>query len=1440
MPTRSRASAAAAAATTEETEAEPEIQESLGHLQFDEPLTWRAGKAIPVAELLRRLQALSKELRDMEQEEAERDSFTKVAKELATHNLLTHKDRGVRAWTACCVVDILRLCAPDAPYTGSQLRDIFTLIVTSILPALADPADPYNTQHMYVLQSLAQVKSIVLLTDIPSSDSLILHLFTSFFDIMSGSSKSSSGEELGKNVEYHMTAILVILVDEAGNLPAEVIDVIVAQFLRADPRAIAAGNNNGNGKNKKSAALAVQDDKQSTLLLKELPPAYTVARTLCNSCPEKMARYISHYFSDVIVDASAAPSGESNPKKPGRKRNDEQADSDEDEGPSGPTEEDLKELNKAHRLLRELWRASPPVLQNVIPQLEAELSTENVQLRLLATETLGDMVAGIGAAGPPQPPVMDPAIYPPPTLTTYSDASPSQSIMNVPSSPQPFSQTHPATYSNFLARQRDKSALIRAAWTTCIGWILATSSGGVGLSPQEEQTLVDCLARMLVDSDERVRIAAVKAVGVFGFRDVVLKLGSRGGVTDQNSVLCNIAERAKDRKPGVRVEAMTVLGRIWGVAAGEIAAGNASVADVLSGIPSKLFESFYVNDLEINALLDRVIFELLLPLSYPPIKAKGHKAVNGSSQRVKDSQPNESPEISDADPDKTRAERILILVKGLETRPRTAFFALQSRQVVMAKVMTIFLKRCEEYNGGVIDGNEAEIKSHMTRLIDYFAKTFPDSVKVTADLWKFAKMHDRRSYQLIRFCLAPESDYRTVYKAIREFSKRIESAPGASAALLETLVPLLYRVSLLVFNKSHVPFIMEYSRTDQRSLGGTAHELLKEISTTTPEVFRAHVKELCKVLQEQAPSAKRTNEPGAVDTLKACATFAAKFPGEMPKDRRFMQALLDFTLYGSPPHAAKHAVSITLAVSDRKEMYVRDLLQKCTKDFKYGSANFLAKLATLSQIVLIAPKEVEEEGDAIVDIAIDQILLRQGTTSTETEDKWDDEVTDELHAKMWALRILVNRLRSHPDQTTLKEVSQPVFRLLNTLITNQGELSKKKDTPPAHKSRLRLLAAQLFLKLCTNKAFDDLLSAEDFNRLALTAQDALFPVRQAFITKLRKYLGQNKLPYRFYSVVFLMAYEPNEEFREETVVWIRARAAILNQHKSTAMESVFARLISLLAHHPDFGKSDEDLCDFARYILFYLQQVASEENLSLIYHIAQRIKQSQDAIDESKSENLYYLSDLSQAVIKKYEELHGWNLQTWPGKLRMPGSLFKPLDSRDSAQNIATTNYLSEDLDELLDRLVRAAVRGKSKKRKSEAVDETTAKKRRAAVSTPSSKPKAQPASTRKNGTKTKSTPRRSQPKKPKHDSPPPSERRRSARAAAAHRKSYAESDGDEDEVMHEEDDDDQGEEEEEKELEEEDENESEEENGNESSPPGEGHDDDDDDGALSDPPDSD
>ena len=550
--------------------------------------------------------------------------------------------------------------------------------------------------------------------------------------------------------------------------------------------------------------------------------------------------------------------------------------------------------------------------------------------------------------------------------------------------------------------------------------------------------------------------------------------------------------------------------------------------------------------------------------------------------------------------------------------------------------------------------------------------------------------------------------------------RRIEEATTAPQELLNGLIPLIYRVSVLVYNKSHVPAIMQYSRTNENGLGGTAHELLRDISNLSPQILKAHIQEICILLQDTAPNQNKVNEPGAVDNLKACASFASRYAKEMPQDRKFFQAMTNFAIYGTPAETAKYAVTIIMTALNKKEMLAKELVNRCVKDFEYGATGFLSRLAALSQLMLLAPEQVNQESDAVSDIAIQEILLQVRTKSMDPSESygWSSDVEMECEAKCWALKILVNRIRSHVEPDTVSEVAKPVYRVLLNLITNKGECSPTKNTPSTHKSRLRLLAARLCLKLCTKKHTDALFLPTSFNSLALVAQDSLLPVRSSFLQRLKKYLGQQKLSQRFYTIPLLLAFEPNTTLRSETTTWIRSRATHFRDLKdqdpssstNTVMESVFARLLSLLAHHPDYDATAEDLIDFARYILFYLHPVATEDNISLIYHIAQRLKQMRDAITPSAQydDNIYHMSDLAQLTIRKFEEAHNWNIQTMPGKMRLPHSLFTEIRNHEEAQQIAEKNYLPEGVEDGVEGLVRTsmrAARNQGRKRRSEGIE---------------------------------------------------------------------------------------------------------------------------------------
>lgn len=1278
--------------------------------------------------------------------------------------------------------------------------------MSSIIPALADPSNAYNAQHIYVLGSLAEVKSVVLIVDLDHPDSLIVPLFTGCFDIVSGSSKASTGEEVAKNVEFDMTRVLVTVIDESLVLAPEVVDIIVAQFLRVDPRVL--------DKKGKRSDVPI-DAKQDTLLMKDYPAAYNMAKAICQACPERMTSHISQYFNNVIIDASV-PAGQTNGSKHGgRKPN---LDDSDEEG------EDIKELSKAHRLIRELWRACPEVLQNVIPQIEAELSAESVALRLLATQTIGDLAAGIGVAGPPPSHPMDPTTYPPVSLVDYDKTIPQPNVLLTPISPKPFSQVHNSAYEAFLSRRLDKTPSIRAAWVTVVGRILLTSAGGSGLHESEEHTLVRNLASMLRDVDEKVRVAAVDTVGQFGLSQIVHKLGLDGGCSSPDSLLAILAERVKDRKPHVRERAMKILARMWAVAAGDIEQNTEPVVSLLKDAPSKIFDAFYTNDQEIHVLIDRVMFETLLPLQYPPIKSKAFRGNSNQSQKQKDKESQTTGPEQETDVDKIRVRRILTLLRGLDEKGRPVFFVMLARQMSMRSAVTLYLEACEKYNGGVVDKDKDAVKTQLSKIIESLSKTFPDASRASADLWKFAKVHDRRSYQLIRFTMAAVSDYRTVVKATKELQRRVQTANNSP--LLETLTPLIYRCGSLVFNRSHVPAIMSLSRTDENGLANAAQEMLKQISSQNPEVLEAQVQEMCKDLEAQAPKASSTGEASAEDILKACAGFAKKLPAKLPKERKFFQALINHALYSSSPHAAKHAVSILMATADRKEMYAKDLVQKCVKKWTYGSDRFLTRLATLSQLNLLAPREADEESDTIISIAINQILLTNRNPAPDSEYTWSDNVDDETKAKEWALKIIVNRLRAKDgadDEADFRAHAKPVYETLNKLVVGEGEISKKKDTPAGQKSRLRLLAAKSLLKLCAgNTVCDSLLTPGDFNAIALVAQDSLLQVRSGFVSHIKKKLVQKShLSHRWYIVPCLLAFEPVHSLKESTLTWLRSRAAYFAQQaqasgkrteQTMVMESIFSRLLSLLAYHPDYPSEDldeatklADLTDFSQYIVFYLSAVANEHNMSLIFHVGQRVKQFRDGITQSDeiSTRLHTLSDLAQATIRRFADIYsqqhkfgGANgatniLQTYPGKMGVPSSLFNSMGSHREAQDVADKNFLPDELDDLLDRVVRNAMKPRSNSTHGTQVSST--KKRKPSLDTngkPSAAKKARkdkPSRTpRKSTSSVSAKPKRksknddgwSSDEGAKNDTPA-STRRRSVRGTAMQEVSYMDNDSD-------------------------------------------------------------
>lgn len=72
-------------------------------------------------------------LSPIDQDHVDRSELIGLAEQLASPGLIKHKDRAVRVLIACCIANILRLFAPDAPYSIDQFEVKIQIHVYNIL-----------------------------------------------------------------------------------------------------------------------------------------------------------------------------------------------------------------------------------------------------------------------------------------------------------------------------------------------------------------------------------------------------------------------------------------------------------------------------------------------------------------------------------------------------------------------------------------------------------------------------------------------------------------------------------------------------------------------------------------------------------------------------------------------------------------------------------------------------------------------------------------------------------------------------------------------------------------------------------------------------------------------------------------------------------------------------------------------------------------------------------------------------------------------------------------------------------------------------------------------------------------------------------------------------------------------------------------------------------
>ncbi|KAJ2136085.1 Sister chromatid cohesion protein pds5, partial [Coemansia sp. RSA 678] len=222
-------------------------------------------KTVPIAELYKQLKKLSKELNGLEQETVDTQSLDAVTRQLLAPSLLRHKEPGVVAYVSCCIADILRLYAPEAPYSEDEIKAVFNVFIDQ-LQLLGDTDNQFFALREYLLTSLATVRTPALVAMQADAEDTISRFFTVLFGVV------STGQ--AHNMQMQILDVLQQLIEEPKTVPQDVIDVILLQFTRRRQQDNAA--------------------------------AHQLASDLATNTADILQKYIYQYFNDVIVSAGQA------------------------------------------------------------------------------------------------------------------------------------------------------------------------------------------------------------------------------------------------------------------------------------------------------------------------------------------------------------------------------------------------------------------------------------------------------------------------------------------------------------------------------------------------------------------------------------------------------------------------------------------------------------------------------------------------------------------------------------------------------------------------------------------------------------------------------------------------------------------------------------------------------------------------------------------------------------------------------------------------------------------------------------------------------------------------------------------------------------------------------------------------------------------------------
>ncbi|KAG8757054.1 hypothetical protein FRC14_002423 [Serendipita sp. 396] len=1175
-------------------------------LKFDDKLT---GRGLSSEALQRKLKNLLDELVSITESEPENidlATFATVRKDLIGTSLLLHKDKGVKAYTACCIAELLNIYAPDAPYTAPELKDIFQFFFRQLSSGLKGQDAPYYQLYHDLLSSLSRTKSCVLICDLPQAEEMMTEVFKDFMNLAS--------QGLPQPIELYMTDIMVALLDESQSAPSEVVEILIAHF-----------------NTKKSVVSS---------------PMFRITVDVCNAAADKLIRPVCQYFTDIIVQ---------------HRYSDAEGEEDEEDN------RDFEAIRAAHTLVKRIHKYCPKLLMNVIPQLQEEMGLLNTQIRLLATQTLGDMFAHVQ--------------YGSELMRDYR-----------------------TTWVTWIARKNDKTPAIRLAFIEAAKRLIGNTD--------MQHDVGEAMKLKAMDPEEKIRAAVCKALGELDYETAAYHVSEE--------LLRVIANRCLDKRNTVRVEAFDAIGKLYSLATPEIERGNTVAIAQFGWIPTQLFEIAAMPDVKV--LAEDIIARYILPL--PPFSPKEDVDEDMWTRRLLAILSSGRTTVFDS-------VILMSALNHARPTPYHEFVesclennggTINNNEVEVTTRLHRIAKLIASRFPNALKVEEdliAFAKHHDRRLYKYL-KTAMDPQTNLSGLVK--ARHE--------FIKVVEKDIPSLSTTMQIFFRRASLwliNPSSIPTLLDIVSTSRSPGSpgKASRNKKKTQSASQVDETVDVKLMDVAQRLLLFIAKSLPELFYSHLPRLAKEVHANNTAVSLEA------SLRALASVARLGTDQHPNDQKLDSVMIKTALGGDRAYAkyAARYLSNSKEKDKSTQTLVDKLATMLPKADDEHIVAHVAALAELARYMPATFEEKSEDIVRFLFKDLVHRPVEQDSMDIDNADEVEWCTKEQLHplviAKCGVMRLLVNRCLAHTRGDDAEKVSQPVAKLLMDVLDGDGSftpyegdevdrdrLKDMREGGAPSRSHIRLKAAKCLLRLAQEKSLLPPIISR-LPSLALVAQDFCWEVRSLFITKLTILLSSNKLQPVFNTIVFLTCHDVETNILQRAKNYVLVQQRKLNpKQRLIFFDIIFVRYLHLLAHHPDFevSENEEGLPALAKYVGFFVELVANADNVSLLYHLAQQCKTVRDNAGHTFSERLYLLSELAEYVIKQRAQELSWTIPAYPERVHMPMDIFKSLPP-ETVKEIRKTVYLTDEMIEWIIEMEKARKSAQPKARKRRAKAETKAKR---------------------------------------------------------------------------------------------------------------------------------